>query len=403
MSLPASHPFMQDIVRGHIGSSPMDLVAADGTALFFTADDSIAGRELWRSDGALGFLDARPDLGFGVSGGSGTSRVKDARPGKQGSDPLHLTWEPTKSLLFFSADDGSSGRELWSSDGTTAGTLMVADICPGVRGSGPSYLIAWGGSVYFQANDCTAGAELWMSDGTEVGTNMLADVRPGSAGAFPSYLTPLEPAAGGGERLFFLANGGGYDAAAAPGLTQGWGGAQLWVTDGTSEGTQRAFGQKTRGDFIPDRDSLDAGRPPRMAAFNGALYLSATEDPLVAVESLLGMHEVSERGISQVNDRVILKSSKPLLQYCSTRLAASKDFAPSQIPPPLIHLRFCRLPYHNGPTSVGFSEISGPDKHLSPCAMIPLWITSSSPLNAGDGGIRCRCRPRQCASGRTRV
>lgn len=289
----------------------MDLVAAEGTALFFTADDGIAGRELWRSDGALGFLDARPDLGFEVSGGSGTSRVKDARSGSQGSDPLHLTWESTSSLLFFSADDGSSGRELWSSDGTTAGTSIVADICPGLRGSGPSHLIAWGGSVFFQADDCAAGPELWVSDGTEEGTEMLADVRPGSAGAFPSYLTPLEPAAGGGERLFFLANGGGYDAAAAPGLAQGWGGAQLWVTDGTTEGTRRAFGQKTRGDFMPDRKSLDAGRPPRMAAFDGALYLSATEDPLVAVESLLGMHEVSEQGVSQVNNGTTYHANKP--------------------------------------------------------------------------------------------
>lgn len=297
---PLSSP--QDIIRGHIGSNPMDLVAASGTALFFTADDSIAGRELWRSDGALGFLNARPDLGFGVSGGSGTSRVKDARPGKQGSDPLHLTWEPTQSLLFFSADDGSSGRELWSSDGTTAGTSIVADICPGVRGSGPSYLIAWGGSIYFQADDCSAGPELWVSDGTEGGTVLLADVRPGSIGAFPSYLTPLEPTAGGGEKLFFLANGGGYDAAAASGLAQGWGGAQLWMTDGTTSGTRRAFEQKTGGDFMPDRDSLDAGRPPRMAAFDGALYLPATEDPLVAVEKMLGMHEVSDKGIRQVRE-----------------------------------------------------------------------------------------------------
>ncbi|CAN0027151.1 unnamed protein product, partial [Hapterophycus canaliculatus] len=266
---------VEDIVRGHRGSNPLHLVSASGTALFFTADDGIAGRELWYSDGALGFLDARPDLGFGISGGSGTRRIKDARPGREGSDPLHLTWEPTRSLLFFSADDGFSGRELWSSDGTTAGTSMVTDICPGVRGSRPSYLIAWKDLIYFQADDCRAGPELWISDGSAGGTALLHDVRPGSAGAFPSYLTLQTPAAGGGEKLFFLANGGGYDAATAPGLAQGWGGAQLWMTDGTSGGTQRAFGQKTGGDFMPDRDSLDAGSPPRMAAFDGALYFSA--------------------------------------------------------------------------------------------------------------------------------
>lgn len=291
----------QDIVRGHIGSNPRDLTSASGSALFFTADDGISGRELWRSDGALGFLDGRPELGFPVSGGSGTHRVQDIREGSLGSDPSFLTWEKEGSLLFFAADDGPHGRELWSSDGTTSGTVMVADICPGVRGSAPSYLTAWIGRLFFQANDCETGPELWVSDGTEKGTNLLVDMRPGSSGAFPSFLTPLEPSVGDVERLFFLANGGGYDASAAPGLDQGWGGAQLWLSDGTVTGTRRAFGQKTSGDFVPDRDSLEVGRPPRMGAYKGALYLPATQDPFVAEESVMSMNERADEGIPQVS------------------------------------------------------------------------------------------------------
>lgn len=313
-TVPLTQPvfsLQQDIVRGHTGSNPRDIVAAGGTALFFTADDGVAGRELWRSDGALGFLDARPDLGFPASSGSGTRRVKDARTGSQGSNPMHLVWESTTSLLFFSADDGSYGRELWSSDGTTAGTTIVADVCPGVRSSSPSYLTAWNGRIFFQADDCSSGPELWVSDGTEGGTSLLAEVRPGSAGGFPSYLTPLEPVTGGGERLFFLANGGSYDAAAASGLRQGWGGAQLWLSDGTNEGTRRAFGQRTGGDFAPDRESLDAGRPPQMAAFNGALYLPATQDPLAAVESVTSMNDRADEGVPQVGmNRVYVSRNK---------------------------------------------------------------------------------------------
>lgn len=300
MRWPLRISLLQDIISGHVGSKPRDLVAASQTALFFTADDGIAGRELWRSDGALGFLNPRPKLGFPASGGAGTRRVKDVRPGGHGSDPLYLTWEATLGLLFLSADDGSSGRELWSSDSTTAGTSMVADICPGVRGSGPSHLTSWKARVFFQADDCTAGPELWVSDGTAAGTVLLADVRPGSAGGFPSYLTPLIPAPGGGERLFFLANGGGYDAAHPSGLAQGWSGAQLWLSDGTRDGTRRAFEQRTAGDFSPDRASLEAGRPARMAVFDGALYLPATQDPLVAVESMMGMNEMTEDGVPQV-------------------------------------------------------------------------------------------------------
>lgn len=289
----------------------MNIVSAGETALFLTVDDGFTGRELWRSDGALGYLDAQPDLRFPASGGSGTQRVKDIRPGTQGSEPLHLTWEPTESLLFFSADDGSSGRELWSTDGTTAGTSMVADICIGARGSGLSHLIAWNGRLFFQADDCSTGPELWVSDGTEEGTNLLADVRPGSAGGFPSYLTPLQPTVGGGERLFFLANGGGYDTITVPELPQGWGGVQLWLTDGSSYGTKRAFGQRTGADFKPGRDSLDAGRPPRMAAFNGALYFAATQDPLVAVENVMGKNRMVEEGVTQVSS----KASACIMQW----------------------------------------------------------------------------------------
>ena len=68
-------------------------------------------------------------------------RVADIRPGKYSSNPSHLA--AVGDTLFFSADDGSgSGRELWKSDGTAAGTVRVADIRPGKYGSNPSYLTA---------------------------------------------------------------------------------------------------------------------------------------------------------------------------------------------------------------------------------------------------------------------
>src|SRR5206468_3051891 len=62
--------------------------------------------------------------------------------------------------LFFSAEDALHGRELWRSDGTAAGTVLVKDILPGLAGSNPNNLMDVNGTLFFSADNGVSGTEL---------------------------------------------------------------------------------------------------------------------------------------------------------------------------------------------------------------------------------------------------
>jgi ELWxxDGT repeat protein len=86
--------------------------------------------------------------------------------------------------LYFLADDGTNGYELWVTDGTETNTKMVKDINP--SGSSEPYgFTPMGGKLYFRASDGTNGYELWVTDGTELGTKMVKDINTGGADSNP--------------------------------------------------------------------------------------------------------------------------------------------------------------------------------------------------------------------------
>ncbi len=143
-------------------------------------------------------------------------RLADIHPGTAGSEPRELV--PTERGLFFTAEDGAHGRELWSSRGAGGGTFLVKDVRPGAAGAMPRALTVMGGVLYFLADDGVHGAELWRSDGTEAGTVLVRDVRPGREGSGLHGLTVF------GGRLWFAADDGVH-------------GLELWASDGTEAGT----------------------------------------------------------------------------------------------------------------------------------------------------------------------
>ncbi|CAI8288952.1 MAG: Uncharacterised protein [Euryarchaeota archaeon UBA443] len=85
--------------------------------------------------------------------------VKDIQSGSNSGSPSELT--AVGNTLYFSANDGTNGDELWKSDGTATGTVMVKDISSGSGYSSPSSLTVVGNTLYFQAIDGNNGYELW--------------------------------------------------------------------------------------------------------------------------------------------------------------------------------------------------------------------------------------------------
>ena len=138
----------------------------------------------------LTLTDASLDAELWKSDGTvaGTVMIKNINA-TQSSSPRSFT--AVGSTVFFTAYDGPNGIEIWKTDGTTAGTVLVKDTYPGSAiSTRQDMLTAVNGILFFRATDPVNGLELWKSDGTAAGT-IGFDMQPGPNGSFPAAFAPL--------------------------------------------------------------------------------------------------------------------------------------------------------------------------------------------------------------------
>ena len=167
-----------------------------GDTLYFDANDGSTGIELWAHD----------------TSNQSTWRVADINSGgpsswsAPGLDMSMLVGD----TLYFSANDGTTGQELWAHDTSNHSTWKAADLNSGSIQTRPgqSMFILVGDTIYFDASTPTTGDELWAHDTSNHSTWQVADIRSGSGGSAPGmYFRFLVGDVGQDERIGCIGDG----------------------------------------------------------------------------------------------------------------------------------------------------------------------------------------------------
>ena len=259
-------------------SSISNLEAYKGK-LYFSFNDNINGQELWTSDGTVAGTKIFKDI-YGGSTGSypqaftvcnnklffmandikGERKLYISDGTSAGTVPLENkstnllngvdSFAVMNNDIYFTSDNGTgSGYGFWKTDGTSAGTILLKpDFSPGTS---PGNYAVLNNKLYFNGSDFIYGSELWVSDGTSAGTHILKNINPNDGGGVQSNGAPYNMEVYN-NKIYFAAADGTH-------------GSELWVTDGTTAGTQMVK------DILP---GSDGSLPSRGVVYNGLLYFT---------------------------------------------------------------------------------------------------------------------------------
>ena len=185
---PSGTTLVKDIVSGPTGSNTTNAyhLFSNNSYLLLSVNTATEGAELWKSDGTE----------------AGTIPLADINPGTASSNPDYFS--PYNNLVIFQATDAAHGTEYWKTNGTPAGTTILKDINPG---PGNMYSLInlpfqyrFNNKLFFVANDGTRGDEVWSTDGTELNTVILKDIQSGPSSTFVFNAVKV------GDKFFFTSS-----------------------------------------------------------------------------------------------------------------------------------------------------------------------------------------------------
>lgn len=231
--------------------------SSSGSSLGREAEGPNWRRSSFPALGLVGAVLAAAGLSPAWAGG-GVSLLKDLYSGPAVTRSSAASdFAPLGAGVIFRACDSEHGCELWKSDGTALGTVIVADLWKGEGSGNPTAFVASGSKVFFLASDGIHGTKLWVTDGTSSGTQKLLQ---GTHGFYGQTAVPLNLGAqvlSGTDDLVVVSNatlavtvllaGVIPDSAAAIGSTAYFSArppnattsaSSLYRTDGTIAGTQ---------------------------------------------------------------------------------------------------------------------------------------------------------------------